>query len=125
MSRKGNSHLHWNGPRGNQLSRAALGDAGTVSTCLKKRKLIRRQTNHLDQPIFGRWLLGSAGSAPRMRSTAVRGDVQENNGVNTVFLQLGRHVLAVAVQRHEFREILPLSSHEILTTHLAVKHLVP
>ena len=79
-------YLHWNGPRGNQLGRAALGDAGAVSTCLKKRKLVRGQTNDLDQSIFRRRFLGSAGSAPRMRSTAVRGDVQENNRVNTVLL---------------------------------------
>lgn len=59
------------------------------------------------------------------RDVSVPGNVKEDDGVDTVLLQLGSDVLAVALQGHEVSQPLPLAPQQILATHLAVEHLVP
>ena len=90
------THLHGYSPGGDDLRGAALRDAGPVTAGLQQRQLICRQSHDLDQAVLG-GRLASYATAPWMRATAVRGDVEEQYGVHAVLLQLGRHVLAVAL----------------------------
>lgn len=122
---KNHAYLHRYSLRRDQFGRAALHYAGAVSTCLQKRQLVGGQTDYLDQAIVHGRFSSATSRTPRMRSAAVGGDVQEQYGVDPVLSQFRRHVLTIAFQRHEIREVLPLREQQVLAAHLSVEQFVP
>lgn len=128
---------------------AALGNAGTVAAGLQQRQLVGGEANHLDHAIVGGRLKLATGFVPRMRTTTVADErermkesvfrnlpqrtpfptplpwnVEEYYRVHLVLLELRCQILAVALERHELGQTLPLALQQILAAGLAIEHFI-
>lgn len=95
-----------------------------MTSSLEKGQLVGGETDDLDQAVLGSRALADA-TAPGVRASPVRVDVQEQDSVHPVLLQLRGHVLTVALEAHELGQVLPPPDDQVFAAHLAVKHLVP
>ena len=86
--------------------------------------MVGGEADDFDESVVSGLLLSAEGSVPRMRSAAVAGDVEEEDGVHLLGPQFGGDVLAVALDRHKLGQILPLALKQVLAAGLAVKHFV-
>lgn len=118
-------HLHRDCFRRHDACGLALCNARAMAASLQQWQLVRRQTDHLDQPIVGgRRLELAARTVPRMCAAAVALDVEENDRVHAMLLQFRRHVLAVALERHQLGQALPFATQQVLAAGRAVEHFV-
>jgi len=88
--------------------------------------LVGGEADDFNEPIVSGLILISIMSpvSPGVSASSVTGYVEEEDGVHLLLPQFPRYVLAVALQSHEFRQILPLALQQIFAAGLAVEHLV-
>lgn len=90
-------------------------------------QLVGGESDDFNESIIGGLILsaivGSAG--PRMSSTSVARDVEEEDGMDFLFPQLSRDIFSVAFERHKLRQVFPFALQQVFASCLAVEHLVP